>query len=184
MLLGQNVNSYGKDLDERCDFTDLLHSIDRVPGRKEIRFMTSHPKDASLRLFETMRDLESLSEDLHLPLQSGSDRILRMMRRGYDTGYYLRLVEDLRNILPECRLSTDIITGFPGETEKDLEDTKDILRRVEFGAAYIFKYSPRPPALSSRMKDDVPRGTKERRHRELLDLQKGISRRKRRVGAA
>ncbi|MFH1753535.1 MAG: tRNA (N6-isopentenyl adenosine(37)-C2)-methylthiotransferase MiaB, partial [Candidatus Omnitrophota bacterium] len=179
MLLGQNVNGYGKDLKNGASFIKLLQEIDKIEGEKAISFMTSHPKGASTALFAAMRDLKSISKELHLPLQSGSDRILKAMKRGYDSGYYMKLVNSFRNILPESPITTDIIVGFPGETEKDFEATKKMLLEVEFGASYIFKYSPRPPAFSSKLKDDVPKDVKERRHRELLDIQIEISRKRR-----
>ncbi|MEE8359525.1 MAG: radical SAM protein, partial [Candidatus Omnitrophota bacterium] len=137
------------------------------------------PKDASISLFKAMRDLKSISKELHLPLQSGSDRMLKAMSRGYDSKYYLDLVKFFREILPGRPITTDIIVGFPGETEKDFEATKRLLSEIEFGASYIFKYSPRPPTFSSKQDDDVPKAVKMRRHRELLDIQIAISRKKR-----
>jgi tRNA-2-methylthio-N6-dimethylallyladenosine synthase len=177
-LLGQNVNSYGKDLKGRIDFVKLLKMINRQKGLKNIGFLTSHPKDASLRLFKAMRRLKGLSKHLHLPVQSGSDRILKAMNRGYTAGHYMKLVERFRKIVPKGKITTDIIVGFPDETEEDYEATKSLLKKVEFDACYIFKYSPRPPAPSSKMKDDVLVKEKERRHRELLEIQKSISNRK------
>jgi tRNA-2-methylthio-N6-dimethylallyladenosine synthase len=178
MLLGQNVNSYGKDLNNGVDFVKLLEMIDGVEGEKSVKFMTSHPKDASIKLFEAIRDLKGVAKELHLPLQSGSDRVLKAMNRGYDSEYYSNLIKKFKRILPGSALTTDIIVGFPGETEDDYGDTKRMLEEIEFGASYIFKYSPRSPALSSEMEDDVPKDVKERRHRELLDTQKSISRKK------
>ena len=182
MLLGQNVNSYGRDLGNGIDFIGLLGMIDGLKGAKKISFMTSHPKDASGRLFEAMRDLECLSKDLHLPLQSGSDKILRAMNRGYDSAYYLRLVSDYRKVLPDGRLTTDIVVGFPGETEEDFEATKRMMREIGFAAGYIFKYSPRPPAPSAAMADDVPRKVKEERHAELLKIQRELSKKRENKG--
>lgn len=179
MLLGQNVNSYGKELKDGADFVKLLKRIDALEYKKNIKFMTSHPKDASVELFEAVAGLEGLSKHLHLPLQSGSDRILKLMNRGYDSGYYLNLVKAYRKAVSGGRLTTDIIVGFPGETRRDFEATKDMLKGIEFDAAYIFKYSPRPPAASSKMTDDITKEEKAARHRELLDLQISMSRRRR-----
>jgi tRNA-2-methylthio-N6-dimethylallyladenosine synthase len=178
MLLGQNVNSYGKDLGNGIDFIGLLGMIDRLDGKKKISFMTSHPKDASSRLFEAIRDLAGLSKDLHLPLQSGSDKILKAMNRGYDPGYYYDLVARFRKIVPSGSLTTDVIVGFPGETEEDFAATKKMMQELEFDASFIFKYSPRPPAPSAGMEDDVPRKVKEERHAELLKIQRAISKKK------
>jgi len=178
-LLGQNVNSYGKDLEGNINFVKLLRAMDALNGKKNIKFMTSHPKDASIELFETMGELKGISKHLHLPAQSGSDKILLNMNRRYDSKYYLSKIKHFRKIVPDHMLTTDVIVGFPGETEKDFEATKSLLKQVRFNAAYIFKYSPRPPAPSSKMEDDVPREVKEKRHRELLVLQKSISKNKR-----
>ncbi len=179
-LLGQNVNSYGRDLGIGIDFVKLLKAVDNIKGKKRIKFMTSHPKDASLELFEAMKALKGLSKGLHLPVQSGSDKILKAMNRGYDLKYYLSKVKYFRNIVLDHILTTDMIVGFPGETKEDFEATKSLLKEVQFDASYIFKYSPRPPAPSSKMADDVPREVKERRHQELLQIQKSISKRKKR----
>jgi len=178
MLLGQNVNSYGRDLSGDMDFARLLGMIDRLDGKKNIKFMTSHPKDASIELFECMRDLEGLSKHLHLPLQSGSDEILKAMNRGYDFKYYQNKVKYFRRIVPSGLITTDIIVGFPGETEEDHLATKRALEEIEFDGSYIFKYSPRPPAASSKTEDDVPMDVKKKRHQKLLRLQKAISKSK------
>jgi tRNA-2-methylthio-N6-dimethylallyladenosine synthase len=153
-LLGQNVNSYN------------------------ISFMTSHPKDASIELFETMRDLEKLVKHLHLPMQAGSDRILELMERGYTIGRYRKLVSDARDIIPDLRLTTDAMVGFPTESEKDFNETLNLVKEIQFDLAYVFMYSPRPGTKATGMADDVPEDTKKRRHRILLDLQRDISRRK------
>lgn len=177
-LLGQNVNSYGRNLKEDIDFVRLLKKIDRISNGVRIRFVTSHPKDASVELFKAMRDLESLCKHLHLPVQSGSDRILRLMKRDYTAKEYLKLVKDYRRFLPEGTLTTDIIVGFPSETEEDLKKTYNLMKDIEFDSAFIFKYSPRPYTEAQRLKDDVPKETKEKRHQLLLKLQKDISKRK------
>ena len=183
-LLGQNVNSYGKDLKDSTNFVNLLTSLDKLHNKKYINFLTSHPKDASIELFEAMKRLKGVSKDLHLPLQSGSDRILKLMNRGYDSKYYKSKVRHFKKIIPDHSISTDIIVGFPGETEEDFTATKNMIKEIGFSSSYIFKYSPRPPAPSAKMKDDVPREIKERRHRELLDIQKKLSTKKkpRRMG--
>ncbi len=178
-LLGQNVNSYGKDLEGRIDFVKLLKTIDSLKGKKKISFMTCHPKDASQRLFDCMRDLPGLSKHLHLPLQSGSDKILKAMNRGYDIKAYRDKAKAFRDTVPNHRLTSDIVVGFPGELDKDFEDTMRVVKEMQFDSCYIFKYSSRPPAASSKMKDDVPQEVKERRHKELLELQRSISIKKR-----
>ena len=168
-LLGQNVNSYGRDTH---DFVKLLKEINKIGGIERIEFMTSHPKDAGEDLFKAMADLPKAVKHLHLPLQSGSDKILKAMNRGYTAKKYLSLTEKLREIIPGCSLTTDIIVGFPGETEEDFKKTFDLMKKIEFGAAYIFKYSPRPPAASAKLKDDVPQEEKERRNQALIELLK------------
>ncbi len=175
VLLGQNVNSYKSG--RVNGFVKLLEDINKIKGIERIRFMTSHPKDASPRLFKAMRDMEKVCEHLHLPLQSGSDRILKRMRRGYGTAKYLKLVESFRKILPGSSITTDIIVGFPGETEKDFDRTYKIIEKVKFDSAFIFKYSPRPPAKASGYPDDVPPDTKAGRNQALLKLQENVSRR-------
>jgi len=189
-LLGQNVNSYGKGLKEKNNFIELLRKIDkiipsplpsplwgegRVRGEIKINFLTSHPKDASQELFKAMRDLKSISKVMHLPIQSGSDKILKKMNRKYTVKKYKKLVKDFRKTVEGGTITTDIIVGFPGETLKDFNDTLKIVREIEFDAAYIFKYSPRPFTKASKFKDDVPLKEKERRHRLLLEIQKKIS---------
>ena len=177
-LLGQNVNSY-KTHDTRhkthvFGFIDLLKEINNIDGVEKISFMTSHPKDAGIELFEAMRDLDKINRHLHLPLQSGSDRILKLMNRGYTRKKYLSLVKKAREIVPDLRLTTDIIIGFPTETGKDFNDTLSLMKEVEFNLAYIFKYSPRAGTKAARLKDDVPEATKSQRHKTLLDLQRGL----------
>ena len=195
-LLGQNVNSYGKrfpdgsgyrgplgrlrllegDPDALLDFPALLRMIDRQTALERLRFTTSHPFDAHARLFEAMRDCRSVCEWLHLPVQSGSDRILRAMRRGYTREAYLEKIERLRRLIPGIGLSTDIIVGFPGETEGDFQQTVSLMREVEYDNAYLFKYSPRPGTEAAARADDVPKEVKEERHHALLALQEAGSR--------
>ncbi len=174
-LLGQNVNSYGKDLGRGSGFIDLLRDIHPIEGIKRIRFVTCHPKDTEEELFKVMRDLPKIYKHLHLPLQSGSDRILKAMKREYTAAHYLRLIEGLRKYVPGCNITTDIIVGFPGEGDGDFMQTLDMMEKVGFDSAFIFKYSPRPPAASYRLADDVPEETKKARHSRLLDMQKEIS---------
>ena len=175
-LLGQNVNSYnGQRSKKRCDFMQLLKLINGIEGIKRINFITSHPKDATVELFMAIGRLDKVAKQLHLPLQSGSDRILKLMNRGYSARKYRGLARRLRTLVPGCRITTDMIVGFPGETEADFRKSYKIMHDIKFNAAYIFKYSPRPPAKSALMKDDVPRETKERRHKILLDLQKRLA---------
>jgi tRNA-2-methylthio-N6-dimethylallyladenosine synthase len=137
--------------------------------------MTSHPKDASTGLFKAMRDLGKVCEHLHLPLQSGSDRILKLMNRKYTQKKYLKLIEEYKKILPRGAITTDIIVGFPSETDKDFKKTVDILREAAFDSAYTFKYSPRPPAKSCKLRDDINAAVKEKRLRTIIDLQGKIS---------
>jgi len=179
MLLGQNVNSYESRAAShglRVNFVDLLKMVNDIEGLENFSFVTSHPKDASIKLFEAMRDLPKLKKYLHLPIQSGSDRILRLMNRGYTSGRYRKLVSEYRKIVPQGSLATDIIVGFPGESDADFKATYDLLKAVKFNSAYIFKYSPRPNTKAAEMPDSVPKEVKEERHKILLDMQKNISR--------
>jgi tRNA-2-methylthio-N6-dimethylallyladenosine synthase len=190
-LLGQNVNSYGKGLKEKVNFVSLLTKIDKLtsphprgatPGVAplgcgsgiKVGFFTSHPKDASLELFKAMRDLKSIVNILHLPIQSGSDKILKRMNRKYTVAKYKKLVSDYRKIVKGGNVSSDIIVGFPGETEKDFRDTFNIVKELRFDAAYIFKYSPRPNTKAAEFKDDVSLEEKEKRHSLILGLQRDI----------
>jgi tRNA-2-methylthio-N6-dimethylallyladenosine synthase len=180
-LLGQNVNSYGKDQrpktkDRGYAFVKLLEDLNGIKGIERIRFMTSHPKDASTVLFKAMRDLDKVCEHLHLPLQSGSNRILRLMNRGYTREEYLKLIAEYKKFVPGGSITTDVIVGFPSETEKDFKDTFNLMKEVIFDSAFTFKYSPRPPAKSARLEDDVPVEKKNTRLKALLDFQCGSSR--------
>jgi tRNA-2-methylthio-N6-dimethylallyladenosine synthase len=174
-LLGQNVNSYGKTLNSKTTFPDLLEAVAKVRGIERIRFVTSHPKDAGMPLFRAMRDIDKVCGNLHLPIQSASDKILDLMNRKYRYADYLKKVEGLRKILPDAGLSTDIIVGFPSEKERDHLATKKALEEVSFNSAFIFKYSPRPPAMSACLEDDVPEEEKKRRNAELLAVQRNVS---------
>ncbi len=183
MLLGQNVNSYGRRLPEDrlgssrpVTFPDLLAQVNGIPGIERVRFITSHPWDAVEELFDAMRDLPRVCEHLHLPVQSGSDRVLERMRRGYTAEEYLKKLELLRARVPEVAVTTDLIAGFPGETEEDFEATVRLVEAARFDSAFIFSYSPRPFAAASRWEDDVPGEVKDRRLQILLALQERISR--------
>ena len=184
MLLGQNVNSYGRSTihgPRSTKFVSLLESLNSIEGIEKIRFMTSHPKDISKELFDAMRSFKKIDKRLHLPVQSGSNRILKLMNRGYTKEHYQKLVKMFRKLVPGGEITTDIIVGFPGETEKDFKDTVKLIKSTRFDGAYIFKYSPRPPAKSCKLKDDVPSEEKQRRLALILDMQKKLSRKKRRV---
>ncbi len=178
MLLGQNVNDYRyrphSSFVLPVSFIDLLKMVDEVPGVEEIEFLTPHPKNTSKELFRLMAKSKKIKKYLHLPYQSGSDRILKLMDRGYTQKEYLKLVEDYKKIVGGT-IGTDIIVGFPTETDKDFNETKKVLKKAEFMGAYIFKYSPRPGTAAHKVKDDVPQRVKEKRHAELLELQKEIS---------
>ena len=174
-LLGQNVNSYGKGSKNKINFVGLLKRLNKVKGLERIRFVTSHPKDASASLFRAMSDLPKVCKDLHLPLQSGSDKILRLMNRKYTFAEYLKKINCLRSLIPDCQISTDIIVGFPGEREVDFRQTKIAMQKIRFDRAFIFKYSPRAKTRAAKFKDDVPFKVKQARNQILLKLQKEIS---------
>jgi len=174
-LLGQNVNSYGCGLSSKITFPELLEAVNKIKGIERIRFTTSHPKDATKSLFRAIRDLDKVCEHLHLPLQSGSDKVLDLMNRKYTYGEYRKKVEMLRTMIPDVAISTDIIVGFPSEKESDFKATRLAMEEIGFNSAFIFKYSPRSPALSSYLLDDVAEEKKKERNNELLNLQKKIS---------
>lgn len=171
-LLGQNVNSYSKE--QKAGFVKLLEKINEINGLLRIRFMTSHPKDANIDLFKATNDLDKVCEHLHLPLQSGSDRILRLMNRKYTASDYLKLIERYRRIVNNGSLTTDIIVGFPTETEEDFYQTYMLMKYIKFDNIFIFKYSPRPYTAASKMNDDVAAEVKEERNQMLLRLQDKI----------
>ena len=174
-LLGQNVNSYGKDLDKPMDFAALLEEIDKIPGDYLIRFMTSHPKDAGERLFDTMARCAHVAKQLHLPVQSGSSRVLKAMNRGYTREQYLEKVRYARSVMPELVLTSDIIIGFPGETEAEAMETISLVQEVRYDALFTFIYSPRPGTPAARLPDPVSRGEKQVWFDQLLDAQNQIS---------
>lgn len=170
MLLGQNVNSYGKGLEETIDFATLLERISEIKGLRRIRFMTSHPKDLSDRLIEVMAQKENVMPSLHLPVQSGSDRLLKKMNRKYTREDYLQLVRKLREAIPHISLSTDIIMGFPTEEEQDVLDTIDLLRQVDYDSAFTFLYSPREGTPAAKWIDATPEKVKQERFERMLNV--------------
>lgn len=174
-LLGQNVNSYGKNLNEKTDFADLLERLAAIPGDFWLRFLTSHPKDASRKLFDTMGRHEKLAGQLHLPFQSGSDRILRAMNRRYTAAEYLELVNYARTAKPGLTLTADVIVGFPGETEEEFRETLKLVEQVRFDALFTFIYSPRKGTPAAELPDPVPRAEKIKWFDELCALQNRIS---------
>lgn len=174
-LLGQNVNSYGKDLDIEIDFADLIKMVNGIEGIERIRFMTSHPKDISDKLIYAMRDNKKVCEQLHLPFQAGSDEILRRMNRKYTKEEYLRKVNKAKQEIPGLALSTDVIVGFPGETDKDFEETLDVLRQVEFDQIFMFIYSRRVGTPAAEMEDPYSYEDKHRNFERLVQLQNEIS---------
>lgn len=180
-LLGQNVNSYGKDKKEwNTLFHDLLAKIDQINGLERVRFMTSHPVDITRDLMMALRDLRTLCEFVHFPLQAGSNRILKKMHRIYTVEGYLEKVAELRELVPEVSLGTDIIVGFPTETEEEFSETYRLLKELEFSTAFLFSYSPRKGTPAMRWKDDIPEEVKEDRLQRLIALQDEISAKHRR----
>ena len=172
MLLGQNVNSYGKTLDEPITFAELLRRIEKIEGLKRIRFMTSHPKDLSDELIEVMASSEKICKHLHLPVQSGSTRILKKMNRRYTKESYLELTEKIKKAVPDISLTTDIIVGFPGETEEDFQETLDVVRKVRYDSAFTFIYSKRTGTPAAAMEDQIPADVvKDRFDRLLSEVQ-------------
>ena len=174
-LLGQNVNSYGKDLEEPMDFADLLEQVNAIPGDFLIRFMTSHPKDATHKLFETMARCEKVAPVLHLPFQAGNDRVLKVMNRRHTRAQYLEKIRDLKSLIPDIVLTSDIIVGFPGETTEEVEDTLKVLEEVRFDALFTFIYSPRVGTPAAKMEDPMPREEKLANFNRLVALQDTIS---------
>ena len=177
-LLGQNVNSYGKDLDLEVDFADLLKMLSELPGDFVLRFMTSHPKDASRKLFDTMASSPKIAKHIHLPFQAGNDRVLKEMNRRYTAQQYLSLVEYARQAMPEIVLTSDVIVGFPGETDQEFEDTLKLVETVGFDALFTFIFSPREGTPAAKMPDPFTRQEKQARFDRLLELQNRISQEK------
>lgn len=175
MLLGQNVNSYGKSLKTPMSFAQLLQEIEKIEGLERIRFMTSHPKDLSDSLIEVMKNSRKICNHLHLPVQSGSSRILKIMNRKYTKEQYLDLVEKIKTAVPDISLTTDIIVGFPGETEEDFLETLDVVRKVRYSSAYTFIYSKRTGTPAANMEGQVPDDVIKERFDRLLKEVKSIS---------
>ncbi|MCK5286532.1 MAG: tRNA (N6-isopentenyl adenosine(37)-C2)-methylthiotransferase MiaB [Thermodesulfovibrionia bacterium] len=174
-LLGQNVNSYGKYLSESIDFPDLLKVIHDVTGIERIRFVTSHPRDLSQKLIETLRDLPSLCEHIHLPVQSGSDKILSLMNRGYTYKQYSEKIEMMRSMIPGIAITSDIIVGFPGETDEDFQHTMNALKEIEFDGIFAFKYSKRPDTAALSLPVHIDESVKSQRLSMVLDLQEHLT---------
>tara|TARA_Y100000768_G_scaffold52358_1_gene34430 strand:- start:62 stop:1372 length:1311 start_codon:yes stop_codon:yes gene_type:complete len=171
-LLGQNVNSYRTP---EGSFADLLSEISKIKGLKRIRYTSPHPRDMTDDVLRVMSDNSNICNYIHLPLQSGSDRILKRMNRTYNRSEFLALCDKIKNYMPDCSLSTDIIVGFPGETESEFEDTLDIVRQVEFNSSFMFKYSSRPGTKASQYSDQIPENIKQNRLEKLIGLQKEVT---------
>ncbi len=175
-LVGQNVNAYGVDMRPRqMDFADLLAAVNAIPGLERIRFVTSHPLDFTPHLIEALATCEHVCEALHLPFQAGADRILKLMRRGYTAEAYLDLIARIRAAVPAMALSTDVIVGFPGETEEEFLATRRMLELVRFDTIFLFNYSERPGTVAPDMPEQIPHETKQRRFESLLNMQKRIA---------
>jgi len=174
-LLGQNVNSYGKNLPEDVDFPDLLRMLHNIEGLQRIRFVTSHPRDLSEKLINIIKDLPKICGHIHLPLQSGSDNILNLMNRGYSYREYKDKTDMLKTAIPGIAMTTDIITGFPGETEKDFQCTIKALDEIEYDGIFAFKYSKRPDTKALHLPDHVDEKVKSLRLAEVLRMQEAIT---------
>ena len=174
-LLGQNVNAYGKDLSEQTSFSDLLGDLNSIEGLERIRFTTSHPRDMGPELISSLANLDKVCEHLHLPVQAGSTSLLRRMNRCYTREYYLELVEKIRKAVPGISLTTDLIVGFPGETDEDFEATLSLVREVAFDSAFTFIYSPREGTPAARLPNQIPEELKKERIYELIRVQNEIS---------
>lgn len=174
-LLGQNVNSYGKNLENPISFAKLLREINAIPGDFRIKFMTSHPKDCTRELLEAIRDCEKVCNYIHLPVQSGSNDVLHRMNRRYTAEHYMSLINMAREIIPDITITSDIIVGFPGETEKDFEDTMELSKKARWSMTYSFIYSKREGTKAAIMEDQIPHSVSSERFQRLLDLQTEIS---------
>ena len=174
-LLGQNVNSYGKGLVKGITFAELLREVNAIPGDFRIKFMTSHPKDCTRELLEAIRDCEKVCNYIHLPVQSGSDDVLRRMNRRYTAEHYMELVDMAREIIPDVTITSDLIVGFPGETEEDFEATMELSRKAKWSMTYSFIYSKREGTKAAVMEDQIPHDVSSKRFQRLLDLQTEIS---------
>ena len=176
MLLGQNVNSYGKNLKEPVTFAQLLEEVEKIEGVERIRFMTPHPKDLSDDLIDVMSKSKKICNHVHLPVQSGSSRLLKLMNRNYTKEHYLELVDKIRSKMPDVSLTTDIIVGFPGETEEDFEETLDVVRKAKYDSAYTFIYSKRTGTPAAAMENQVPEDVVKNRFNRLLETVNEVSR--------
>lgn len=174
-LLGQNVNSYGKDLVANIDFADLLYKLNKIKGIKRIRFITSHPRDFNSKLIKAVAECNKVCEHIHLPVQAGSNKVLRKMNRGYSREDYLSLVNKIKEEIPGVGLTTDIMVGFPGETEDDFKDTIDLVEKVRFDGAFTFIYNTRRGTPAARMPEQVPEEEKRKRITKLIEIQNKIS---------
>jgi len=175
-LLGQNVDSYGHDLPERPELADLLGELNETDGLARLRFLTNHPKDMSSRLIEAVASLDKVCEQINLPVQAGDNDILKLMRRGYTVEHYRRLITEIRSKVPDIALSTDVIVGFPSETEEQFRNTFNLLSELRFDTVHVAAYSPRPGTIAAReLADDVPAAEKARRLSEIEQLQKSIA---------
>ncbi|ABS34588.1 tRNA (N6-isopentenyl adenosine(37)-C2)-methylthiotransferase MiaB [Clostridium botulinum] len=177
-LLGQNVNSYGKDLEPNVTFAELLKRVNNIEGLERVRFMTSHPKDLTDDVIEAIAKCDKLCEQIHLPVQSGSSEILKKMNRHYDREKYLDVVSKIKKLIPNVALSTDIIVGFPGETEKDFEETLSLVKEVEYDSAFTFLYSIRKGTPAAKFEDQVPEDVKHKRFNRLVEVLNEISAKK------
>lgn len=175
-LLGQNVNAYGADTGDKDGFSRLLRDLNRVPGLHRLRYFTSHPRDFTRAMVDAVRDCDKVCEHFHLPLQSGSDRILKVMNRGYTREEYMDLLAYVRKTVPDHGLTTDIIVGFPGETEEDFQETLDVVREARFDGAFTFAFSPRKGTSAAKMKGQVSQAEKSRRMQALVEVQSEITR--------
>ena len=176
MLLGQNVNSYGKNLSVPVTFAELLQEVEKIDGLERIRFMTPHPKDLSDDLIDVMSKSKKICNHVHLPVQSGSSRLLKLMNRNYTKEHYLELVDKIRSKMPDVSLTTDIIVGFPGETEEDFEETLDVVRKAKYDSAYTFIYSKRTGTPAAAMENQVPEDVVKNRFNRLLETVNEVSR--------
>ncbi len=174
-LLGQNVNSYGKNLKKPCTFLELLEKVSNIRGLKRIRFITSHPKDFSNGLVDIIKNRDNVAKHIHLPLQAGSNKILKEMNRNYTREDYLNIIENIKKKIPDCAVTTDIIVGFPGEEREDFLQTLDMLKKIKFNRAFTFIYSPRTGTKAAEMRDYVPLNEKKKWFKELLETQNTIS---------
>ena len=173
-LLGQNVNSYGKGLEEELSFADLLRRLNEIEGIERISFMTSHPKDLNMDVIKAIKECDKLCEQIHLPVQSGSTKILKDMNRHYDREYYINLIKDIKREIPNVGITTDIIIGFPGETEEDFKDTLELVKEVEYDSAFTFIYSRRQYTPADRMENQIEDEIKHRRFNELVETVNSI----------